>query len=71
MNKKTYISNKTGSPHTYDFYLARRNDPKWREDFLRVQEKRKKELLIYFSSLFLLIIACFLIYFLAPSLMIK
>lgn len=56
MIKRTYISERNGSPHTYDFYLARRNDPKWRADFLRVQEKRKKELRIYYTTLLLVLI---------------
>lgn len=42
---KLYLSNKTRTSHTFQFYEERQNDPKWRDDYLRIKAERKSETL--------------------------
>ncbi|AUJ29096.1 hypothetical protein [Liquorilactobacillus hordei] len=46
MKPKTYPSKRTRSQHTYAFYKERRDDPAWREDYLRVRAIRQRALII-------------------------
>jgi len=46
MKNKTYLSQKTRSRHTYDFYKARRNDPEWQADFWRIRYIRRRNTLL-------------------------
>lgn len=48
INKMTrkYLSKRTRTKHTYEFYKQRRDNPQWRDEFLEVRKKRRIEITI-------------------------
>lgn len=59
---KKYLSKRTRTKHTYEFYKQRRNSPQWRDDFLEVRKKRRTEIAIQ-AFVILLIVASGAFYF--------
>ena len=57
MSKKnrTYYVSKNNSWHTYEFLERRQMDPKWRSGYISAKEQRKKEAVINFSIVVVLI----------------
>ncbi|MHC9532946.1 hypothetical protein ACVPPR_05945 [Dellaglioa sp. L3N] len=43
---KKYLSDRTRTGHTYEFYKDRQNNPQWRDDFLRVRATRRRNIVI-------------------------
>lgn len=53
---KKYLSKRTRTKHTYEFYKQRRNSPQWRDDFLEVRKKRRIEIAIQALIILLIVV---------------
>ncbi|GAK31376.1 hypothetical protein WOSG25_090740 [Weissella oryzae SG25] len=56
---KKYLSTKTRTSHTFEFYEIRQDDPNWREDYLRIKAIRQREFIrSMMIGLVVLIVVC-------------
>ncbi|MHC9536675.1 hypothetical protein ACVQ8P_02610 [Dellaglioa sp. BT-FLS60] len=64
---KKYLSDRTRTGHTYEFYKDRQNNPQWRDDFLRVRATRRRNIVIqlFVGIIIIGILAVLGLYFMA------
>lgn len=55
--QRTFKSKQTHALHTYEFYKNRKNDPKWRADYLSVRR------MLFIENTIRLIVIAVIIYF--------
>lgn len=53
---RKYLSKRTQTKHTYEFYKERRNSSQWRDDFLEVRSKRRIEIAIEIFVVLLVVV---------------
>ncbi|TYC48449.1 hypothetical protein ESZ50_08795 [Weissella muntiaci] len=61
---KKYLSSKTRTSHTFEFYRDRQDDPNWRDDYLRIKAIRRHDFFVSMLAGFVVLVIVFGILFL-------